>query len=94
MEPIGRQDEKFKERSAFFPWFYSAQRMEIEGKRDDVIAAYHSSVELGKLPYAHYLHNWLAYRLHVLTGEPLGSATPGATSRPTDRQFDAACTHT
>ncbi len=63
-----RNDPKFKQKFACFPWFYIGQRMEIEGKREEAIAAYRKSVELGKLPDAHYIHNWSAYRLGVLTG--------------------------
>ena len=56
------------ERFACYPWFYIGQRKEIEGRRDEAIAAYRKSVELGKLPDAHFIHNWSAYRLGRLTG--------------------------
>ncbi len=62
-----RNHERYKERFACFPWFYVGQRMEIEGKRDDAVAAYRKCVELGELPDAHHMRHWAAYRLKILT---------------------------
>jgi len=60
--------------------------MEIEGKRDEAIAVYEKSVELGKLPDAHNIHNWSAYRLRVLTGTAstpaAATSAPAGTARP------------
>jgi WD40 repeat protein len=50
-----------------FPWFYVGQRMEIEGKRDRAIAAYRKCAGFGRYPNVHYISNWAAYRLKVLT---------------------------
>ncbi|HOW74077.1 MAG TPA: protein kinase [Phycisphaerae bacterium] len=67
-----------KEAYACYPWFYIGQRMEIEGRREEAIAAYRTSVELGKLPDAHFIHNWSAYRLGILTGTISPSASGAA----------------
>jgi tetratricopeptide (TPR) repeat protein len=78
-----RNDARFKEKFACFPWFYIGQRMEIEGRREGAVEAYRKSVELGTLPDAHYIHHWSAYRLHVVTGEPLSTRAGAAGSGPT-----------
>ena len=63
-----RNHPKLKESYACYPWFYIGQRMEIEGRRDEAIAAYQTSVKLGRLPGAHFVRFWSEYRLGVLTG--------------------------
>jgi hypothetical protein len=69
------------ENHAGFPWFYVGQRMEIEGNKDRAIEAYRKSVDLGKRKGAHYIRNWSAYRLGVLTGTiPAWSAKPSSGS--------------
>ncbi len=78
-----RKDARFAEKFACFPWFYIAQRMEMEDKPEEAITAYRKSVELGELPLAHPLKHWSAYRLHVLTGEPLSTPAGAADSMPT-----------
>ncbi len=69
---------------ACWPWFYIGQRLEIEGKLEQAIAAYRKSVELGKLLGAHYIHNWSAYRLGVLTGTIPDPAAASARAGPDD----------
>jgi len=71
-------DDKF----ACFPWFYIAQRMEIEGKKEAAIEAYKKSVELGKLPDAHHIRFWSEYRLGVLTGTVKPPTTASAPASP------------
>ena len=63
-----RDHPTLKEQFACWPWFYIGQRMEIQGKRDAAIEAYRKSVELGKLPGAHFIRFWSEYRLGSLTG--------------------------
>lgn len=62
---------------AGLPWFYIGQRMEIEGNKDHAIKAYRKSIELGKHNNAHYISNWAAYRVNVLT-----KASSGPTAQP------------
>lgn len=61
-------------RYAALPWFYVGQRMEIQGDKDGAIDAYRKSVELGKQEGGHYIRNWSAYRLGVLTGKTPASS--------------------
>jgi tetratricopeptide (TPR) repeat protein len=69
-----RKDARNGEKFACFPWFYVGQRREIEGKTTEAAAAYRKSVELGRLPDAHYASNWAAYRLKMLVGDQAASA--------------------
>ena len=70
-----------------FPWFYVGQRKEIEGKRDEAIAAYRKCMGFGRYPNVHWVSNWAAYRLEVLTG-----ATPIPASGPASAPASAPAT--
>lgn len=70
---------------ACFPWFYIGQRMEIEGKRDEAIAAYRKSVDLGERSGGHYIRYWSAYRLDVLTGTDRAPSPSRSTGLPSSR---------
>ncbi|QEG37019.1 serine/threonine-protein kinase [Bythopirellula goksoeyrii] len=54
------------ERLACFPWFYVAQRREIEGNQEAAIAAYRRSVELGENETAHPVLGQARWRLEKL----------------------------
>ena len=54
------------ERLASFPWFYAAQRREIEGHEDAAITAYERCVELGDRDDPHALPALAKWRLHYL----------------------------
>jgi hypothetical protein len=51
---------------ACFPWFYVAQRREIEGKRDAAVAAYERCVEKGTDETAHNVRALAQWRLQQL----------------------------
>ncbi len=73
-----REHTRFRERFACFPWFYIGQRMEIEGRREEAVAAYRKCVELGRLPDAHHASHWAAYRLAVLNANTQQGSTSGS----------------
>jgi hypothetical protein len=51
---------------ACFPWFYIAQRREIEDKKDSAIEAYERCVELGKVDNPHIVQALAEWRLRKL----------------------------
>ena len=61
------------ERLACFPWFYVAQRRDIEGKKDAAIEAYERCVELGTGDNPHTVRALAEWRLRKLKESP----TPG-----------------
>jgi hypothetical protein len=55
---------------ACFPWFYIAQRREIEGKKDEALKAYERCVELGKGDNPHTVSALAEWKLRRLTEPP------------------------
>jgi hypothetical protein len=58
---------------ACFPWFYVAQRREIEGNQQAAIAAYRRCVELQDTASPHFVASLAQYRLRTLNGAPESS---------------------
>jgi tetratricopeptide (TPR) repeat protein len=60
-------------RLACHPWFYAAQRREIEGETNAAITAYQRCVELGENNAAHTVRALAQWRLQKLQGTPQSS---------------------
>ena len=75
-------DPEAEQHMAGFPWFHIGQLREIEGKREEAIAAYRKSVATGSVQDAHWTANFAAYRVGILTG----TISPPVTTRPVTRR--------
>jgi tetratricopeptide (TPR) repeat protein len=58
-------------RFACFPWFYIAQRREINGKMEDALKAYERCVELGGGDNSHTVKSLAQWRLAKMASQPI-----------------------